>query len=96
MDDLKVGDRAVYDEDGHYTLVELLEVNHTKEAYQFRLRAIRALPLSRRVPGHELTGDAQEGEEWDCMQLRSGGWGGMWHLRSIETFRYHFPEIDLT
>jgi hypothetical protein len=43
VNDFKVGDRAVYDEDGHYILVEVLEVNSTDKEWAFRLKAIRTV-----------------------------------------------------
>jgi hypothetical protein len=83
---LKPGDRAVYNEDGGYMVVEIVANGCTEKKEEFRLRVLGVL-----VPSPML-GNCEPGHEFDVFQLCDGYYAGRWHLRTFDDFAGGYEE----
>ena len=77
---LKPGTNVIYNEDGGYAVVEILEDNCDSEKYAYKLKIIGVLAQPRIGGPYEL------GEVLEPWRLTNCGYGGMWHIRSFEEF----------
>lgn len=83
---LKPGDRAVYNEDRGYMVVEIVTNGCTEKKEDFRLRVLGVL-----VPSPML-GCCDVGHEFDVFQLSDGYYAGRWHLRTFDDFAGSYEE----
>lgn len=86
MNDFRPGQMAVLSEDGGRKLVRVVANASTADQHRYLLRVLENIHNTSLNPKMRI------GSEFEVMQVKTGGWGGMWNLESLEEYRVRHPE----